>query len=798
MKRRLTGIVLVVGLVLGLFAGCTSDAPTVEEQNPQQMKYAYKVHYDPLDLSISDAYEIQYIGMTCFSGNTLYFSAECEVFSQQSEDQENAEVSTWETKVFSMDIETKEIKEITYETEPYPEGVEGYRYVSYMTAAENGILLAVNTETHSYDLPEDFNPETDNQWDYYRQGDSFITVYHLGTQGETLSEPVKISSMDPETGAVIYNIRMDGKGNLYGSDWEHVYVFAKDGSIRHTMPSEYGNLTVWNDSRVGILTYGENGQVLKLIDPVAGEYTEEIELNNQVWNLLGSVGSYEYLYDYNGVIYGHIAGEEEDEKVLDWLACDVDSNQLTDPMFLEDGRVLAFENEYDQQLQRNTYNLLTLEQVDASTLPQKKELVMACIGLDWNLRSEIIKFNRSHDDVRIIVNDYSMYIDEESGISSALMKLNTEIMSGVIPDLLMGGGIPVQKYAEQGLLQDLWTLIDQDEELSRDDLMTHFFDVLSVDGKLYEAVSSFYIQTAAGNAELVGDRNTWTLQELLEAKGQLEEGATIFGEGDTKSGILYATLYNSLDNFIDWETGTCSFDGPEMIEMLEFADQFPKEYDWENYDYEMSASEYSRLNSGKQLLTRVYLSSFDEIKYNNALHGGKAAFVGYPSSNGKGTFFQFGTSICITKACSDTDAAWEFVSRILSEDYQGANGYYDGFPTNRNAFEAYVTEEMTPIYQTDPETGAILLDDQGNKIEQEQGEWYIDEELQIKMTAMTQEEYDSFMQLYESCGMISRYQDELVTVIEDELGPFFDGQKTAEQTAELIQNRVTLYVQEQS
>lgn len=797
MKRKMTWIVLVTAMLLGVFSGCNTDDKSPQQgKNPQQMQYAYKVNYEPMDMSVSDAYEIEYVGTTCCSGNTLYFAAECEVFSQKTGNGEE-EGSEWVTKVFAMDLETKQVREIPYETEPFPEGVEGYRYVSYLTAAENGIWLTVNTETHTYDLPEDFDSETDNQWDYYQQGDSYVTIYHLGGNGEVLSDPVRVNALDPETGAVIYNIRMDGEGNIYGSDGENVYVFDKDGSVRHTLSSEYGNLTVWKDSQIGILTYAENGQVLKLIDPVTGQYAEEIELNNQVWNLLGSVEPYEYLYDYNGVIYGHVAGKEEDEKVLDWLTCDVDSNQLTDPMFLDDGRVLVFENEYDEQQQRNTYNLLTLERVDAAELPQKKELILACIGLDWNLRSEIIKFNRSHEDVRIIVNDYSVYIDE-GGMESALMKLNTEIMSGVIPDLLLGSGIPVQKYAEQGLLQDLWNLIDQDEELSRDDLMTHFFDVLSEDGKLYEAVSSFYIQTAAGNAELVGDRNSWTLQELLEAKNQLAEGATIFGEGDTKSGMLYATLYNSLDEFIDWETGTCSFDGPEMIEMLEFADQFPKEYDWENYDYDNYDSEYSRLQSGKQLLTRVYLSSFDEMKYINALHGGKAAFVGYPSSNGKGAFFQFGTSVCITNACSDTEAAWEFVRRVLTENYQGANGYYDGFPTNRNAFDAYVTQEMTPVYETDPETGEFLLDDQGNKIEQEQGEWYVDDNLQIKMTSMTQEEYDAFLRLYESCSMVSRYQDELVSVIEDELGPFFDGQKTAEQTAELIQNRVTLYVQEQS
>ena len=162
--------------------------------------------------------------------------------------------------------------------------------------------------------------------------------------------------------------------------------------------------------------------------------------------------------------------------------------------------------------------------------------------------------------------------------------------------------------------------------------MTHLFDVMSVDGKLYQVVSSFSIDTVAGNTDIVGDRDTWTLQDLQQAKEQLGENATIFGESDVKTDILYACVSHGVDGFIDWANKTCSFDSQEFIDMLNFANSFPKEFDWENYDYDSSESEYSRLRSGKQMLTRAYLYSFSDLQYQKILHGGNVSFVGYPTN----------------------------------------------------------------------------------------------------------------------------------------------------------------------
>ena len=196
----------------------------------------------------------------------------------------------------------------------------------------------------------------------------------------------------------------------------------------------------------------------------------------------------------------------------------MDSTYLENKTFLDDGRIAALESDYSRD--ENRYSLVVLEQVDPATLPQKQELTLACFGLNWNLRPMIVDFNRSQDEVRIVVKDYSEVMTtggnmtEASSVdaySSALQKLNTEILSGNVPDLLDTSSLPTERYAAKGLLKDLWPMIDADTELGRDKLMAHLFDTMSIDGKLYQITYTFIIQTSAVNGAIADGLTSWTL-----------------------------------------------------------------------------------------------------------------------------------------------------------------------------------------------------------------------------------------------------------------------------------------------
>ena len=117
--------------------------------------------------------------------------------------------------------------------------------------------------------------------------------------------------------------------------------------------------------------------------------------------------------------------------------------------------------------------------------------------MNYNVRQRVLDFNKKNSEYRIRMTEYSQFntgSDQNAGIT----KLNTEIIAGHIPDIfIVGDGLPVDKYAGKGILEDLTPYMERD--FGKDAFVEDFFKTLrDKDGKLYEIYSSFTIQTAVG------------------------------------------------------------------------------------------------------------------------------------------------------------------------------------------------------------------------------------------------------------------------------------------------------------
>lgn len=823
MKKRVLALLLACLTLVGLLAGCnqkTSNPSNGDENDADTPKYGYQTTFTPLE--IDDSLKVEYIYGMCFSGDKVYFVGNAAVGETTATDPETGEpyldeagqpitYSTYEPRLFQLEMDTMKASPMeAYKPSAIPEGMEGSVSINsiipssdgsiwvneqlYAYSASSGgaiaydsvaVAEATTTEAVAVDTPVAEEPTTDTEYQEINRS----TLIHIGADGTLLSS----LEIKAEDGTYLGSILADDAGYLYSTDWSNVLIFDGEGKQVATIPVENGinNLVKLNDGKVyaNMWFNSEDGSYngLALVDATAKALSEDvIQLPNGAYNTYPGNDEYPFFYDNNGTIYGYNAQTKEGERMFAWLDCDINSDQVSQFTIKPDGTIVALESTYDEQAMEQKYNLVTIKRVDASTLPPKEEITLAWLYTDWDLRNQIVKFNRSQDKVRINVVDYSQY-NTNDNYDAGIQQLNTEILSGKVPDILCTNGLPIEQYEGKGVLMDLWPLIDNDSELSREDLMTHLFDVMSVDGKLYQVVSSFSIDTVAGNTAIVGDRDTWTLQDLQQAKEQMSDDATIFGESDVKTDILYTCVSHGVDGFIDWANKTCSFDSQEFIDMLNFANSFPKEFDWENYDYSSADSEYSRLRSGKQMLTRAYIYSFGDLQYQKILHGGNVSFVGYPTTSGNGSSFNISGGLAISASCKNPEAAWSFVRTILTEDYQTTN-YMRQFPTNKHSFEAYKEQAMKQEYYEDPETG--------EQVPQPTMTYYEFDGQQIDILALTQEEYDLFMRVYENCNSVTAYNQEINNIITEETAAFFDGQKTAEETAKIIQDRVSLYVAE--
>jgi ABC-type glycerol-3-phosphate transport system substrate-binding protein len=299
-----------------------------------------------------------------------------------------------------------------------------------------------------------------------------------------------------------------------------------------------------------------------------------------------------------------------------------------------------------------------------------------------------------------------------------------------------------------------------------------------------------------GNPSVVGDKMGWTVDDLNAAFKKMPEGSTIFDETMTRPDILNTCLSMDMDDYVNWTTGECSFDKGGFQKLLEFANSFPSDFDWKNYDWKNSKDPSVRVAEGKQMLMQAYIGQLTDYSMYKAEFGGKLTCVGFPTASGVGNMVSFNGGYAISAKCSNPDGAWQFVRTFLTKDFQESSRFY-GLPTNKDAFNDAMKEAMTKTYQTD-ENGKPVLDKNGNKIEQPIGGIYISQDKSIDYYALTQADEDDLMTVINSATKVLRQDQNIADIINDECKAYFDGEKTAEETAKLVQSRVSIYVNEQS
>ncbi len=837
--KRIFALLLAALMIVGLFAGCSKDETKdpgktdpgnslIDQTKPAQTtaKYAYKADY--LDLAMPDG--VQYLNQLCAAGTTLYASV-----GIQGEEITNTDPDTGETwsyyntrlAMLTIDPDTGVCTELSNLQLPeVPEGADGSVDCYNMIGSDDGTLwMLVNVYATQYELPDDFDPNTDSKWNYPSTDIGGSYLMHVAADGSTIAS-IDLSDTnadDTEDGmsSNLSSFAVDAAGNLYVSDYNNIYVLDAEGNVQFKLDgSQYnGSLYRMNAQQVGVMWYNytddvnaadENGQYFVPIDPETKDWGEKVKLPSNVWSIFPGDDAYDFYYAYNNNIYGYAAKTDTKDKLVDWLACDVDTNNMTGFSMLSDSRVAALMQDWNTD--PTTYQLIVLHRVDASEIKEKKVLTLACMYLDWNLRSMIVEYNKTNDEYRINVVDYSEYATDDD-YNAGVTKLTTEIISGSVPDIFLTSNLPIDKYAAKGVIADLNTFMDGGNGLSRDYFVPQILNALEKDGKLYELPTSFSVQTAYALSSIASQYDTWNVAAVQDAMTQLQEGATVFSNGWTKNTALSNCLSRNLSAFVDWTTGKCEFDSEAFQQLLAFCNSFPAETsDGDGaiayassadiaVDDAMWDSDATRITNGKQLMSTIGMYSFDSYIWNVYAIRDKITFTGYPTEDGSGSSFELQMPMAISSVTKYPDAAWDFVCSIIKKmNTIDEDNYYYGFPISQAAFDAEMTDIMTEQYQLDENGEQVDWDGDGEPDKAIRGSYETmenGETVYKDVYALTQEDIDQILGVINSTRSVYDYDQEILDIIADEVAAYFAGDKDVQTTASMIQSRVNLYVQEQ-
>ena len=839
--KRFFALALAALLVMSLFAGCSKNSDTpggktdssgslIDQTKPAATtaKYAYQADY--LDLQLPE--NVQYVNTMCTAGTTIFLTAYVQGDEIVQTDPDTGD--TWlyytqELVLLSVDPGTGACTQLpNLQLPTVPEDCEGNVDCYNMAGSDDGTLwMLVNVYAAKYDLPADFDPNTMNKYDYPSTDMSTAYLMHVAADGSTIAN-VDLSVTDDGTdeedgmGSNISSFAVDAAGNLYVTDYNYIYVLDAEGKLLFKIDdSQYsGSLCRLQPNQVGILWYNyatgtaestdENGQFFIPVDLETKTWGEKIKMPANVWNVYPGDDAYDFYYKNNDNIYGYTFASDTKDKLVDWMACDVDTSNMYDSGMLSDGRVVGMTQDWSSDT--TAYQLIVLHRIDASEVKEKTVLTLACMGLDWSLRSKIVEYNKSNDQYRIQVVDYSEYATDDD-YNAGITKLTTEIISGSVPDLFLTSSLPIDKYAAKGVVADLYTFMDGGSGLSRDYFVPQVLKAIEKDGKLYELPTKFSVETAYALSSIVDQYDTWNVAAVQDAMAQLQEGATVFSTGWTKSSVLNNCLTRNLAAFVDWTTGKCTFDSEAFQQLLAFCNSFPDDSTSDDgiaYSSEAATvdtmddpvweSDATRILSGKQLMATTSFYSFEDYIYNIYPVKDKVTFVGYPSESGEpGNSFYIQCPMAISSVTKYPDAAWDFVSTMIRQTNEDAESMY-AFPISQEAFDKKMTAVMTEQYQLDENGEQVDWDEDGEPDKMSIGSYEVVENGEStwqQVYALTQEDIDQILSVINSATGIVDYDDEILSIVSDEVSAYFAGDKDVQTTANMIQSRVNLYVQEQ-
>lgn len=332
----------------------------------------------------------------------------------------------------------------------------------------------------------------------------------------------------------------------------------------------------------------------------------------------------------------------------------------------------------------------------------------------------------------------------------------------------------------KGALADLSEVLPEEYEKV---IFTGALELGSVDEKLVGFAPDAHVSTIVVDRTLWADDH-WTIREALELKDRYpEENYYLLDSYFRKAGYgdnMQLYIYNLADSpFLDLDAGTCDFTNPLFIQVLELIrdekscgrkeeeHSIAFSYNIDGFvSYNLSVGAYHNKVQGEEnpISTEALWTMYPYYP------------LGYPTENGTGSYWDCDGCVVVNKDTKHWEQVKQFLISLYDYDMQNR-----GSGCVRRDLEGVTKRETgNPIW------GDCLLYHNGfgwmHVYENPEG-------------GMWMEEYIDFM---DSCVPRRRGTTEIENIIYEESGAFFAGDKSAQEAAELIQNRVQLYLNEKN
>jgi len=406
-----------------------------------------------------------------------------------------------------------------------------------------------------------------------------------------------------------------------------------------------------------------------------------------------------------------------------------------------------------------------------SDLQKNKETItLATLRSEYLIETAVSNFNSRNSNYNIEIIDYSVYGDE------ALKKLNTEIISGDIPDIFDLNGLPVKKYISNGLLENLNSYMKRDLDL--EEFWSSALLALYVDDGCYTVVPGFQINAVFGTRENIDEINSLDFNDTLHyIKDKSNTSKNAFGNNMTQLEFIEFTFLNNMDNFINYKTKECNFTSDEFVALLETAKELAP--------YEEGYDEAFEIYSGSQCISFQQIRNFADLDFLAAIYRDNFAMTNLSNNNSGFQMIPLFT-LGMSSQSEFKEVAWNFLKMFYSEEFLQFMNV--GFPMSKAHFEI----------QWDTFEKSIELDEEYNSV----GFTYYGSENGVQKTTVFEfskkrsECYKNAVDLINHIDRFYQVDTIIMEIISDEFQAYLYNDKLASEVAANIQDRVHIYLNE--
>lgn len=527
--------------------------------------------------------------------------------------------------------------------------------------------------------------------------------------------PMAAEEFYPDTAAIAENGRIFI--SVLGSD--SLYEIKEDGSCEKAFTIAEGKPGLMQFQGNLLMMDGSGYQTPLFYDIEKGEYIEDevfadfVKTDYQGGNLFNMDDGYE-MYFFAGEedilyvagekgLHRHVIGGSAMEQVIDGKLCSFGNpaNRIQSVVLLDNNEFLALFG--GGKLAKFVYD------ANMPTVPNEK-LKVYSLKENSTVQQAVSLYQAANPEVFL---EYEVGITQGSSITreDALKKLNTEIMAGEGPDVLVLDNLPIDSYIEKGFLTDLTSFInDLDGENA---LFGNIMDAMKMQGGVYAIPCEIQIPVIAGRESYLSNANDLEgIADMMEALRRDNPQANLMNLCTEKMFLRFYAMvcvpaWTDADGNLN---RTAITEYLEQINRIYHAqmDDAPKEIlndyiigndNWmESFGEKREDSIYLResldamdyVGSYSQLMqgTINNISSYADVISLDRVKGFEDSDWRIMSGQSSNVFFAK-TILGMNAASPHTKEAQDFINLCFSRENQSALFY--GLPVNKAVFEEIFT-----------------------------------------------------------------------------------------------------------